>query len=1261
MKDKIAEYKERRAARILARLDAKNDTDEGRWVTTENDNRIHLNKNGVPDKGNPFVLAAMTGKKPKLSMNYHQKNVAKAAKSGNATDVLDELLKIPNGSKVLINGEKYKANFGDDESGRWIDFVNTEDEDDVLSTFEVAMAIQENGDVSLEAPDRKEKESEPEYEPDVEPENEEYFPDDDIEMPDSPEDYGEVSPQEEPDNVPEEVAPQENPDDLPTGIAPQDAGALGPSVMAGELKSIIKNQVSDDISDADFVAGYEEAISQLEGMADGTQIKVGDKTYTKTNDPDYPYVLDTTGQTVSADTVYNSLETAATIDDDFEMEVVEPEEKETGESNPVSENKKQAYELLKSIMGLKYGDLENGEWDSAYDKAKEIIEGIPEGTEISVGGYKLQKYDDSVFPLVDAETGELHSVGDLTNFLNEENNEGVIIGSQEEEIPQENTAEASGVSFEDSKNDILDIISDKKNGKFVPDNAVKNAFKNLPDGTLFTTKFGAKWEKKTGEDGSVYFENENGSTNPATSMFVSMAHHLSPSWNIEPPEGFTEETAPQEQSVENPKKDKLQKALDTFKHQNKEVDIIDALDSLEDGDVITVGKHTYTKTKDKNGSFFDTYTDENGTKSGNYVVKQALKEAVYLDLPVDVKGAEPKTEMPLSSSANASQDFSNDIKKAKHKKEMLTSEEWDKYSDQVIDPINDKLQNAPAGSEITVKNSYGDLHYTKGDNGVWETDDGITAGSYGIAYALVNHDNFSLQEINFVNGPKSESVSSQNSGKLSAQGQKAQDKLKSFVKEYADFYFGDAKVYDNEGWKNALNDLSDGSTIKIGEQKYIKTTQNGESIFTDQEGDDTNLSHLSMEIKSTIKNNGSANLDVQISEPGNQLSGTKDNLKYSGTKANGSDEIQAIKDDINSFVSDVKLGNIVSKSGFGHKLSGLEDGSSIKLGNKTYIKGTDDDGNVSFQNSINEYDTLTASGLAAKIEKKAKDFDNPIIEVNDKEHSPKRKSSTMAPVYIPESIPEPKKADSISFSNDDFSQERKDNAVWDTGNGQSFDNVMRGISGKVWQGLNKNAKNAVWEYTTSSAPGNFSNINNYLRKPDHDHQSEEMQHKMRNRIGYITKAISQSQAPQDMWVQRGIPLKNLRRLFGVSEAEFDEARKNGGADAVLDLFKSSVPYGQDEGFMSCGSTKGHGFSGSDVILNVYCPKGTQMLYSEPFSAFGHGGGKSWDGTSKQNWFSSEDETILQRGTKLVPTKVSYSDGKWFVDVDVIGQEYSEKI
>lgn len=52
--DAVDAYRERRKKRVEERKDA----DDGRWVTTENDNKIHISKEGIPDKGNPYVLAA---------------------------------------------------------------------------------------------------------------------------------------------------------------------------------------------------------------------------------------------------------------------------------------------------------------------------------------------------------------------------------------------------------------------------------------------------------------------------------------------------------------------------------------------------------------------------------------------------------------------------------------------------------------------------------------------------------------------------------------------------------------------------------------------------------------------------------------------------------------------------------------------------------------------------------------------------------------------------------------------------------------------------------------------------------------------------------------------------------------------------------------------------------------------------------------------------------------------------------------------------
>ena len=55
-------FKERRQKRLDARAD-----EEGRWVTTEEKHKIHINEEGVPDKGNPHVIATMKGegKNPK--------------------------------------------------------------------------------------------------------------------------------------------------------------------------------------------------------------------------------------------------------------------------------------------------------------------------------------------------------------------------------------------------------------------------------------------------------------------------------------------------------------------------------------------------------------------------------------------------------------------------------------------------------------------------------------------------------------------------------------------------------------------------------------------------------------------------------------------------------------------------------------------------------------------------------------------------------------------------------------------------------------------------------------------------------------------------------------------------------------------------------------------------------------------------------------------------------------------------------------------
>lgn len=58
------------------------DDEEGQWITTENGHKVHINGEGVPDKGNPKVVEVMTGgSSPKERRAARSKSLAKSLKS----------------------------------------------------------------------------------------------------------------------------------------------------------------------------------------------------------------------------------------------------------------------------------------------------------------------------------------------------------------------------------------------------------------------------------------------------------------------------------------------------------------------------------------------------------------------------------------------------------------------------------------------------------------------------------------------------------------------------------------------------------------------------------------------------------------------------------------------------------------------------------------------------------------------------------------------------------------------------------------------------------------------------------------------------------------------------------------------------------------------------------------------------------------------------------------------------------------------------
>lgn len=230
-------------------------------------------------------------------------------------------------------------------------------------------------------------------------------------------------------------------------------------------------------------------------------------------------------------------------------------------------------------------------------------------------------------------------------------------------------------------------------------------------------------------------------------------------------------------------------------------------------------------------------------------------------------------------------------------------------------------------------------------------------------------------------------------------------------------------------------------------------------------------------------------------------------------------------------------------------------------------------------------------------------------------------------------------AKNVVFDTDRFSQSRKDAAVWDKGNGAKADKALIDTASKQWIAATEKEKDFTYEYTH-----HYCDVNEPLqgRKYDNYQTKERFIEKVNN----ITSYIEKNELPTDMWFTRGDD--------GMKVIE-SRIKFAGGSmpNNLQDLVGMEM---QEGGFMSTGSRKRKGFNTRSVIMNIYAPKGTKAAYVEPFSAFGCGDKRSWDGVSRFSTYSSEHETLFQRGTRMRITKVYEEGGKTYIDCEVIGQE-----
>lgn len=323
------------------------------------------------------------------------------------------------------------------------------------------------------------------------------------------------------------------------------------------------------------------------------------------------------------------------------------------------------------------------------------------------------------------------------------------------------------------------------------------------------------------------------------------------------------------------------------------------------------------------------------------------------------------------------------------------------------------------------------------------------------------------------------------------------------------------------------------------------------------------------------------------------------------------------------------------------------DWASLNIeGKKKYYEGkfiteSDSDLMKKYQDFYNQLQELDVEGKAYdEIQKELKQIDKQISKVQ----SDLKKLETNG---IMDAV------------DDAFSQERKDAAMWAKSTKEA-DALLRDKCGEIWRTSPPIQKNAIFDYTQS-----YHKFNEPLRGIEYGTEKflgvgnvdlDQIGVKyagwkpgaMRKEIEAMTDIIEKSVYEEDFWLQRGCRFKGMDKFFNVPMDKLQRATQ----DELEALLLGTTP--TEYGFCSCGVAKGKGFSG-DIILNIYAPSGTQMMYVEPFSAFGNGSGKAWDGISKQASFGQESEIILQQGTTFRVVKVEKTPGMIYVDLEVIGQ------
>lgn len=232
---------------------------------------------------------------------------------------------------------------------------------------------------------------------------------------------------------------------------------------------------------------------------------------------------------------------------------------------------------------------------------------------------------------------------------------------------------------------------------------------------------------------------------------------------------------------------------------------------------------------------------------------------------------------------------------------------------------------------------------------------------------------------------------------------------------------------------------------------------------------------------------------------------------------------------------------------------------------------------------------------------------------------------------------------------DPYSQDRKDAAYWFKST-EDADTVLRGVCCEVWKKATAPQKHAAWDYTFGS--GKFNRpLTGHAGSWYDDKGAKKVSINYEyagDEIRKMTTLLDKSEYDFDIWLQRGCGAEAIESMLGIKDfRSMDDT----------ELQKLVGKGGRQFNFISTGVAKGKGFSG-DVICNIYAPKGTHMLYAEPFSYYSGAeydtsGFDDWDGKKKQTIFGYESEMIIQRGAYYRITKIEKGYGTIYIDMEVV--------